>query len=165
MDPAEIAELITEDPDVIAEARKPLMRFLKTNLPNVPDYVLKDFFYQMLKDASKKEMHEALENYSHYKWVLKKDFPISLDIFDESTIKRLKERKGGSENPYQVPRDEERHEKQKELIAQKGLPTEPIILIQDGDKFELVEGWHRTIQLLNLFPKGYKYPNVYIGTQ
>ena len=45
------------------------------------------------------------------------------------------------------------------------MPQEPIILMQNGNKLELVEGWHRTIQLLNLYPEGYRYPNVYIGTK
>ena len=79
-------------------------------------------------------------------------------------MRRLKARAGGSVNQDNVPHDEERHKTQKELILKNGLPTEPIILQKIGDKYELVEGWHRTIQLLSLFPDGYNYPNVYIGS-
>jgi hypothetical protein len=50
----------------------------------------------------------------------------------------------------------------KELIA-KEIPKEPIILIKNGNKYELLEGWHRTIQLFEKYPKGFVYPQVYIG--
>jgi hypothetical protein len=62
-----------------------------------------------------------------------------------------------------VPNDIERHNTQKELILKQGLPKEPILLVKINDKYELLEGWHRTIQLLNMFPEGYVYPNVYVG--
>jgi hypothetical protein len=53
--------------------------------------------------------------------------------------------------------------KQKELIIKNGLPTEPIIILDLNGTYELIEGWHRTIQLFSLFPKGFEYPNVYVG--
>ena len=146
------------------EVRTPLMNYLKTKLPNAPSYIIKDFFYGNLKDANQKDIDDIIREYSNIKWELKKDFHISYDIFDDETIRRLKEREGGSKNPYEVPKDTERHNTQKELILKRGLPKEPIILIKGSDgKYELLEGWHRTIQLLNMFPKGYKYPNVYVG--
>ena len=92
----------------------------------------------------------------------KTNFPINYEIFDATTIQKLKIRKGGKENPYGVPNDKQRHDKQKELIA-KEIPKEPIILIKNGTKYELLEGWHRTIQLFEKYPNGFIYPQVYIG--
>lgn len=161
----ELEKIIREELEKIMEVRNPLMNYLKGVLPNVPEYVLQDFFYSNLKNATKEEITEMVKEYSNVKWELKTNFPINYNIFDAETVKRLKEREGGSKNPYQVPNDEKRHNTQKELILKQGLPKEPIILFSVNGKYELVEGWHRTIQLLNMFPEGYKYPNVYIGTK
>jgi hypothetical protein len=160
-----IKKLIREELEKILETRNPLLNYLKDKLPNTPDYIIKDFFYSNLKNATKEEVFETIKEYSNIKWELKTNFPINYNIFNNDTIKRLKERDGGSKNPYEVPNDINRHNTQKELILKDGLPKEPIILFKDGSKYELVEGWHRTIQLLTMFPKGYKYPNVYIGTK
>ena len=81
-----------------------------------------------------------------------------VNAHDAETIKKLKEREGGSKNPYQVQNDEERHKKQLELIKKQGLPKEPIILFKSGSKYELVEGWHRTIQNFVAHPEGYVGP-------
>jgi hypothetical protein len=150
---------------ILKEVRTPLMNYLKDRMPNTPEYVIQDFFYKNLKNATNKEINELVDEYSNTKWELMTNFPINYDIFDSDTIKRLKEREGGSKNPYQVPKDEERHNTQKELILKNGLPKEPILLFKINGKYELIEGWHRTIQLLNMFPKGYKYPNVYVGVK
>ena len=44
-------------------------------------------------------------------------------------------------------------ETQKELLQSKGISEEPIILFKTKNgKYELVEGWHRIIQLFILYP-------------
>lgn len=158
-----LRKIIREELYKLMEVRKPLMDYLKSKLPNTPEYVIQDFFYKNLKNAKQEEIDELISEYSDVKWELKTNFSINYKIFDSDTIKRLKEREGGSKNPYQVPNDKKRHNTQKELIIKRGLPKEPILLFKVNGKYELIEGWHRTIQLLNMFPKGYKYPNVYIG--
>jgi len=151
--------------EYLTEIRNPLMNYLKEKLPNTPEYIIQDFFYKNLKDSNQEEINELINEYQNIKWELKTNFPININIFDGETQKRIKEREGGSKNPYQVPNDEKRHQTQKELILKQGLPKEPIILFNVNGKYELIEGWHRTIQLISLFPEGYKYPNVYIGTR
>ena len=160
-----IRKILRENNQELMEIRKPLLNYLKTKLTNTPDYIIQDLFYKNLKGGSQEDIDNFVNEFKNVKWELKTNFPISYDIFDDRTVKKLREREGGSKNPDQVPNDEERHQKQKELILKKGLPKEPIILIKTGNKYELVEGWHRTIQLLTIFPEGYKYPNVYIGTK
>jgi len=149
---------------LLIETRKQLLKYLQSKMPNTPKYIVQDFFYKNSKDLSQQDIEEFVKQYSNIRWQLKKNFFISYEIFDDDTNRRIKERSGGEKNPFGVPNDKERHEKQKELIK-KAMPQEPIILMQNGNKLELVEGWHRTIQLLNLYPEGYRYPNVYIGTK
>jgi hypothetical protein len=70
----------------------------------------------------------------------------------------LASREGGSSNPFQVPRDAERHAQQSQIIQQKGVSAEPIIVAKLSNGYDLIEGWHRTIQHLKAFPQGYTGP-------
>jgi hypothetical protein len=146
---------------LLNEARQGFLRYLKEKLPQVPEYVLFDLFYRT-KNSTNEEIEEFIKMYEGYRWELKTNFSINYEIFDDTTIQKLKIRKGGKENPYGVPNDKQRHDKQKELIT-KAIPKEPIILIKNGTKYELLEGWHRTIQLFEKYPNGFIYPQVYIG--
>jgi hypothetical protein len=139
------------------------LNWFRESLPNMPNYIIMDLFAKKNeKPYNREEMLNIVKQFGKYKWVLKKNFPISLDIFTDETIKYIKEREGGSKNPMSVPNDVKRHQFQKEKIK-SGMPTEPIILLKVNDKYALFEGWHRTIQLLNKYPDGYLYPQVYIG--
>lgn len=148
---------------LLTEVRLSFLQYLKEKLPHVPSYVLQDFFYKNLKNSTKEEIQEFLDMYKNFKWQLVKNFPISYDIFDDQTLNKLKIRKGGKENPFNVPKDSERHQVQANLIS-KSMPQEPIILLKNGSKYELLEGWHRTIQLFEKYPNGFNYPQVYIAT-
>jgi hypothetical protein len=158
-----IEKIVKEELEDLLEIKQPLMNYLKQKLPNTPEHVVKDMIYPSLKDANREEMNELINDFSKFRWELKRNFPINYNIFSDDTIRRMKERKGGSKNPYGVPRDEERHETQKNLILKRGMPQEPIIMFYDNGKYELWEGWHRTMQLLQIYPQGYVYPNVYVG--
>jgi hypothetical protein len=70
----------------------------------------------------------------------------------------IQSREGGSSNPYQVPKDAERHSLQQKMIQQKGVSEEPIIVAKLSNGYDLIEGWHRTIQHLKEFPQGYTAP-------
>ena len=74
----------------------------------------------------------------------------------------LVSREGGSANPYQVPRDAERHAQQLKMIQQNGVSEEPIIVAKLNNGYDLIEGWHRTIQHLQVYPDGYTAP-AYVG--
>jgi hypothetical protein len=148
------------------EAREGLLNYLRSRLSDVPSYVLYDLYYRSVKNMNRVELEEFLQDHGNIKWNLVKDFRIDpKTTFDDDTLRVLSIRDGGKSNPYDVPKDLERHVGAMERIESKGMPTEPIILIKSGDKYELVEGWHRTMQLLTLYPDGYIYPNVYIGTR
>ena len=149
---------------VLREVRGAMIDYLREQLPKWPDYVIKDFAYATLKNGSVPQIQEFIEEYGDVQWNLVENMPITLDIFDESTQQHFQKREMGKSNPYQVPRDTERHEFQRNRILNGGLPTEPIIMFKNPNgQYELVEGWHRTIQLLTLFPEGFKYPKVWVG--
>ena len=42
------------------------------------------------------------------------------------------------------------------MIQKQGVSSEPIILFKRRYGYELVEGWHRTMQNLKAYPQGYK---------
>ena len=152
--------------ELFFEARDGLLRYLRGRLPEVPEYVLYDLYYKSVKNMNNIELYEFLKEHGDIKWQLVKNFRIDpKTTFDDATLNTLKIRDGGKVNPYNIPKDEERHAGALERIGSKGMPTEPILLIKNGEKYELVEGWHRTMQLLNLYPNGYIYPNVYIGVR
>jgi hypothetical protein len=44
------------------------------------------------------------------------------------------------------------------MIQQKGVSAEPIIVAKLSNGYDLIEGWHRTIQHLKAFPQGYTGP-------
>ena len=139
------------------------LNWFRETFPNMPNYIIMDIFAKKNeRPYTYEEMKILVKEYGDYKWKLKKDFPISLDIFGASTIQYMKQREGGLKNPFNVPNDLKRHQYQAKKI-QGNMPTEHIILLKKGEKYELVEGWHRTIQLLNRYPEGYIYPQVYIG--
>jgi hypothetical protein len=86
-----------------------------------------------------------------------------MDIFIDKSQKELQERIGGFLRP-DVDRDEERHKAQNELLKSRGISKEPIILFKTKDgRYDLGEGWHRTVQAFTMFPEGFIQPNVYIG--
>ena len=69
------------------------------------------------------------------------------------------QRKFGNANPNDVPNDEERTEYQRNL-AKKLKPgtNESVIVLKLGNKFRLLEGWHRTMAILSLGNNGESDP-------
>jgi hypothetical protein len=144
------------------EHRKGLYNFIKNKFPTWPEYVLKDFLYSQAKHIqNQEELKDWLDrnqrDFGQVKWRLEK-LPITIDIFTPKTQRMIKQREGGSSNPFQVPRDAERHAQQLKMIQQQGVRTEPIIVAKLNNGYDLIEGWHRTIQHLQQFPEGYTGP-------
>ena len=159
-------DLIQFKTDKLNESRNGWYNFLKKKLPKVPEYVLKDWIYTKINDY--KDYQSFINwldewNIVGLEWEYKKDFPMTMDIFSEKTQKELKERINGLIKST-VDRDEERHKNQKELLKSRGISKEPITLFKYKDgKYDLGEGWHRTVQNFKMYPEGYIQPNVYIG--
>jgi hypothetical protein len=162
----------------INEIRDKFYEFLRKDNPDVPPYIVTDVFYKTMKNHADEWFTPGTDANDYYvnvlqkyKWELKNNFPITMDIFDQETQKRLQDRidalNQGVEAEW-VPNDMERHKKQQELMQSKGLSTEPIVIVKSPDepgKYGLWEGWHRTIQAFIKHPNGFKYPNVYIASK
>jgi hypothetical protein len=148
--------------DFLTELRYRLDQYMKQMFPTWPNYVVTDM---LTKGAKGFTNHAELQD-----WIdgIKKDYQvkqwkletldITLGIFTPDSQRRIKERAGGSLNPYSVPKDAERHATQSALIQKQGVSKEPIVVFTRPNGYELAEGWHRTIQHLQAFPQGYKGP-------
>jgi len=148
--------------EFVTEVRSGLDRYVQQMFPTWPDYVIRDFVYKNIKGmSSQSDIQEWLDmvkrDYGQLKWSLQQ-LPITLDIFDPQSRQRIQARKGGSANPMQVPNDAQRHAQQQQMIKQQGVSKEPIIVVKTAQGYELLEGWHRTIQHLQAYPNGYKGP-------
>jgi len=147
---------------LILEKNQGLWNWYKQQLPNWPDYVIKDLFFVKLKsttDAIEKKAHiDTIKKvYPNLKWKFKK-LSLTFDSFDRNTKILMKNRDMGKSNPFQVPDDEKRHQTQLSLLQKRGISKQPIIVIKKSDGYELWEGWHRTLQYLQHFPNGFTCP-------
>ena len=162
-----------QNPDIynigmLNETRQGMFNWLKKKLPNTPEYVIRDWIYKMITQSDDVNTREGIiewidEWVKDLKWETKTNFPITMDIFSDKTQKELKSRIGGKIR-QDVDKDVERHKTQQNLLKNQGISQEPIILFKTKNgKYELGEGWHRTVQNFKMYPEGYIQPNVYIG--
>jgi hypothetical protein len=152
----------------------------------MPEYVFKDFimsdngFFQkelerILRndpDVDEEELEYEFEDWVEIKWKLKV-LELNASDFTKANQKTMIKRKFGNANPNNVPDDEKRIEFQRKL-AQKLKPgtNEPVIMLNKGNEFRLLEGWHRTMAILSLGNNGERDPTkwdkikikAYIGT-
>jgi len=125
------------------------MRYFKSQFPNTPDYVIKDFIYKHYKNSPDQIEPEMVEWLQSLTWE-KKTITVTLEIFDPFTQSRLKELMGGEATG-------DRHRTQQDRVqAGQAVAKEPIILTQDDGHLELQEGWHRTTAMLKKYPEGYQ---------
>ena len=147
--------------EFLSEYQQGYVKILQSWFPEWPDYVIRDMLYPAVKGLDQSELEayidDVAENYPVHTWKLETR-KLNLKSFDANTQQKILARKGGTQNPMQVPRDAERHAQQAKVIQQTGAPSQqPIIVVQrEGVKgLELLEGWHRTIQNIQAFPQGY----------
>jgi hypothetical protein len=147
--------------EIVLELRQGLSVYTRQQFPNWPEYVIKDLIYKGIKNMPSDEINQYIQSikkeYPVKQWKLE-NLKITLEMFDSETQRKLNLRQGGSANPFDVPKDAERHSTQAAMIQKQGVSKEPIILIKQGSKYELLEGWHRTIQHFKVFPDGYNGP-------
>ena len=164
--------------EFLTEYRDRMYQYIKSIVPGFPDYVVKDWLYANFArgatqgpnwsfDTIGKDIPNILKDMGlsvDTKWQLVPNMKFTMDMWDPKTLKRLQARAGGSskstEPDVHIPaRDAERHATQAQLAQQQGgVRSEPVILIKRPDGYELLEGWHRTIQHFHKFPDGYTGP-------
>ena len=140
---------------------------LKREFPQTPEYILKEFTTNVLcgdKEVFNDVMNQffgdpipflgkMIYNYLKGPWKLR-IIEVNPEDFTENTINAFIEREFGNIDAYMVLNDKERMEVQRELATSTGK-NEPIIVIKhENGKYELVEGWHRTMSALKLGDNG-----------
>ncbi len=159
--------------DIVAEiSDKQTWEILNNVFHRMPKYVFDDFvmspngFFQqelnrILKkdpDADEEDIAFEFEDWVDIKWKLKV-LEVNLSDFTKRNRQMIIKRKFGNANPNKVPDDEARTEYQKKL-AKKLKPgtNEPVVILDNGAEFKLVEGWHRTMAILSLGDNGNSNP-------
>jgi hypothetical protein len=161
---------VSEGLEQITEYRDRLLQYVKSLLPTWPEYVLKDWlvpnkgdFSNLPTDAIKNGIMEKVQGAGltpSSKWQLVPNMKFTMDMFDPKTKQLLIGRAGGSSDlGMGIPKDKERHATQAALAQQQGgVRKEPVLLIKTANGYELLEGWHRTIQHFVKYPDGYTGP-------
>jgi len=171
---------VAEGKQTVTEYRDRMYQYLKSVVPTWPDYIVKDWLYA---NYAKGETYNKEKGWSFAnvgkdipmilkdmglsvdtRWQLVPNVKFTMDMWGPKTLKRLQARAGGnakSADPaVHIPaRDAERHATQAALAKQQGgVRKEPVILMKTADGYELLEGWHRTIQHFAMYPDGYIGP-------
>ena len=146
---------------------KSFYKKLKKEFPNTPEYILNEFVNNELcgdKENFKTIMTQYYGNpipflskmiykYLGSNWRLK-IIKVNPEDFTDNTVNAFIERNFGEIDAYMVPNDKERMDIQRELATSDGK-NEPIIVVKHNDgKYELIEGWHRTMSILKLGDNG-----------
>jgi len=160
--------------EFLVELRVKLLDYIQRLLPAWPRYVVWDWLYKnlarfesvqyRLKDAVIQTITDAGLS-PDTRWQLIPDMKFTMDMWEPTTLKRLHLRSGGKATP-EIPstmnpqsKDAERHATQAKLAQQQGgVRQEPVIIIKTPQGYELLEGWHRTIQHFAKYPEGYVGP-------
>jgi len=176
--PAIVKEGVAEGTEQINEYRDRMYQYLKSIVPTWPDYIVKDWLYANFArgatqtpnwsfEATGKDIPIMLKDMGlsvDTKWQLVPDMKFTMNMWEPKTLKRLQARAGGnskSADPdVHIPaNDAERHATQAALAQkQGGVRKEPVIIIKTSQGYELLEGWHRTIQHFAMYPNGYTGP-------
>ena len=155
---------------VITEINQQIYQWLQRQFPKWPEYVVKDMLYKnarsLLRNTPSESMRAELgkfvdqtkQDMGNVTWTLDRQFRVTMDQFTPETQQRIRLRQGGSANPFGVAKDAERHSTQQALLTQKGISSEPIIVIKLHNGYDLLEGWHRTIQAMQKYKAGYTCP-------
>jgi len=158
---------VAEGSEQITELRDRMYQYIKSIVPKWPDYVVKDWLYQgfgRYNDENPKRRLLTMLNREglnrNTQWQLVPNMKFTMDMWTPGIVAKLNARAGGKQHPdFEVSRDVERHATQAQLAQkQGGIRSEPVILIKRSDGYELLEGWHRTIQHFHKYPDGYTGP-------
>lgn len=161
--------------ELILEYRDKMYQIIKSVVPSWPDYVVKDWLYANFARGNTEVNNSSFRTITSDIPRIMKDMglPIdtnpwklvnvnfTMDMFEPRTKQKLIDRAGGAapKNVHVPEKDDERHATQAKLAQQQGgIRKEPVILIKTSNGYELVEGWHRTIQHFDKYPDGYTGP-------
>jgi len=160
--------------EILFERRDRMFQYLRSIVPGWPEYVVKDLLYSnFAKGNAVKSSYYNFENVKDHldfmlsytgldfnsKWQFVPNMKFTMDMWEPDTKAKIVARAGGSKNPYHIPKDAERHATQSALAKKEGgIRKEPVIMVKTTKGYDLIEGWHRTIQHFVAHPEGYIGP-------
>jgi hypothetical protein len=158
--------------EFLIELRDRMYQYIRSIVPTWPEYVVRDWLYKgrgknknyttdskAVKDEIIEMIADAGLSPNTNPWQLVPNMKFTMDMFHPLTKQKLIGRAGGtSDLGMGIPKDKERHATQAALIQRGGVSQEPAILIKTPQGYELLEGWHRTIQHFARYPDGYTGP-------
>jgi len=148
---------------LLFELRGSQFQYFQKLFPNMPAYVLRDLIFKNYRNLQNPaEVQEIVQMWGSYTWK-PQNLTITLNVFEPKTRKKLEARMRGEDIGFQIPKDVERHEIQQKLLT-AGPSQEPIIVLATPQGYDLIEGWHRTIQSLKKWTGGYKQ-SAWIGSK
>ena len=153
-----LSEMVTSIPTHhINKSTNKVYEFVKKLYPHANEYVVKDFLNDKnFSKYDKDELFRAILGFpkfvtENYKLKVLNVNPVD---FAESTISGFISRDFGNVNSYMVPDDYNRTKIQRSISRSDGK-NEPIVVSQlKNGKYELLEGWHRTMAILLLGDNG-----------
>jgi len=170
--------------EFVTERRDRMYQYIRSIVPTWPEYIVKDWLYANQAKPFGRQSNitpadrsfETLRTFIpelladigltvDTKWQLVPNMKFTMDMWEPKTKQRLIARAGGKPTEL-VPstmapnmKDAERHATQASLAKQQGgIRKEPVIIIKTPQGYELLEGWHRTIQHFAAYPDGYTGP-------
>jgi len=162
---------VAEGFEQINELRDRMYQYIRSIVPTWPEYVVQDWLYKgrgknknyNVNSDVKGEILEMIADAglspNTNPWQLVPNMKFTMDMFGPVSKKNLIGRAGGtSDLGMGIPKDKERHSTQAALIQKGGVSKEPAILIKRPEGYDLLEGWHRTIQHFHMYPNGYTGP-------
>jgi hypothetical protein len=164
---------ITEDIPIYKEYEPKsnirLYNKLRKYYSTTPEYVLKDIWFNNLAPNALEDINKNyygdpvlfLARFDGGYWDGFLRGPWKLEIlnvnpedFDDRTVNAFLERNFGEVDAYLVPDDEERTKTQRRLAKSTGMNEPVIVEKKPNGKYELIEGWHRTMSILLLGDNG-----------
>ena len=147
---------------------------MRREFPNTPEYILQDYFRNVILMRAPHSVPPIKEIMNTYNgdpipyikgdgngwWYNYLNGPWRLEVlnvnpldFADKTIRAFQQRDFGKVNAYNVPNDEERMDTQMSMRRDDGMNEPVIVLINPDGKYELMEGWHRTMSTLKMGDK------------
>lgn len=153
-----LSEVITSIPTYhVPKSTQKVYEILRKIFPNTPEYILKDYLSN--KNFSKVTEKDVMNAIWQIPGFITKNYKLAiLNVnpmnFTDDTIDWMLDRDFGDNVDHNIPKDKERTEYQR-TIARTDGKNEPIVVIKKKDgKYELIEGWHRTMSILKLGDNG-----------
>lgn len=118
-----------------------LLKGMRKLFREMPTHVFREILLDQI-------VHYYYPNLNNREWHLETR-SVTINSFDDETQRRMRKRKFGNKNPYNVPDDAKRMEWQRKN-CKPGI-NEPIVVTEHSDgRLDLHEGWHRTMALLTI---------------